>query len=75
MLRTKRMMNKKLIRKKRNIKRKTREETRKNSLRKCSIQRKIVHHPMRTMIAIVTQKIYSLWIMKMMKRIMKNKAR
>jgi hypothetical protein len=44
MIRTKRMMMKKLLRKKRNIKRETQCKTRRNSSRNIYIQRKIVHH-------------------------------
>jgi len=68
-------MKKKFLRNKINIKSETREEIRRSSLRKVSTQKKIVHHPMRTMIARVTQKMYYLWLMEMMKRIMKNKVK
>jgi hypothetical protein len=53
-LRTKKMIKKKFIRKIRNIKRETREETRRNSSRKISTQRRIIHHQMRMMIVKMT---------------------
>jgi hypothetical protein len=75
MLSTKIIMKNKFLGKKRNIKRKTREETRRIFLIKASTQRRIVHHNIKMMIVTMTQKMYSLWILKMMKRIMKNEVR
>jgi hypothetical protein len=75
MLRTRRVVKNKFPRKKRNIKRETRKETKINYSRKVSTQRKIVPHQMKLMIVTVTRKMYSSWLMKMMKRITKNKVR
>jgi hypothetical protein len=75
MLRGKIVMKKNLPRRKINLKGKTREETKISFSRKISTQRKIVPHHMKMMIATMTQKMYSLWILKMMKRTMKKKIK
>jgi hypothetical protein len=74
MLKSELVMKKNLPRKKRIIKRETREETRINSSRKVYTQRRKIPHHMRMMIATVTQKMYSLWILKMMHIIMNKKV-
>jgi hypothetical protein len=53
----------------------TRKKIKGKYSRKLSTQEKTVPHPMRMMTVIVTQKEYSLWYWKMIKKIMNNKMK
>jgi hypothetical protein len=71
MLRIQIVMKKKFPRKKRNIKRETRNELNEKSSRKSSTQEKIVPHLMRIIIVTVTRKEYALWQWKIRKEPLK----